>query len=89
MADDNGLYPQTIVVPKGVPVELTFNVREQNVYYGGIDFRSGKFSTGTVLAGKEITVQFTADESFKYASYWPVSNVIKATGNIIVNQQTI
>ena len=88
VADDNGLYPQTIVVPKGVPVELTFNVREQNVYYGGIDFRSGKFSTGTVLAGKEITVQFTADESFKYASYWPVSNVIKATGNIIVNQQT-
>ncbi len=86
VADDNGLYPQTIVVPKGVPVELTFNVREQNVYYGGLDFRSSKFTTGTVLAGKEITVQFAADESFRYASYWPASNRKKADG--IINVQT-
>ncbi len=88
-ADDKGLYPQTIQVTISSIVNITFKVRTQNVYYGGLDFRSTKFNTGTVKAGGETTVQFTADESFTYTSYWPVSNVIKATGDIIVNQQAI
>lgn len=87
VADDNGLYPQTVTVPKDAIVNITFKVRTQNVYYGGLDFRSTKFNTGTVKPGGETTVQFTADESFTYTSYWPVSNRKKADGTINVQIQ--
>jgi len=84
-ADDNGLYPATITVPAGVTVNLTFKVRSTNVYFGGLDFRSSKFSTSKVPPGEETTVNFTATESFPYSSYWPSSGRKKADGMITVN----
>jgi hypothetical protein len=84
-ADDFGFYPQsTIEVPKGAKVKITFVVRNSNVYYGGLDFRSPKFETRQVRPGEKTTVEFVADESFTFTSYWPLSGVQKATGRVIV-----
>jgi HEPN domain-containing protein len=84
-ADDSGFYPQsTIEVPRGSKVKITFVVRTSNVYYGGLDFRSPKFETRQVRPGEKATVEFVADESFTFTSYWPLSGVQKATGRVIV-----
>jgi len=83
--DDLGLYPETITVNKNDKVKITFKVRNENVYYGGLDFRSEFFDTGKVLPGSIKTVEFTAQETFSYKSYWPSSNKLKATGTINVN----
>ena len=63
---------------------LTFNVSATNVYYAGLDFKSSKFNTSRIDPGKSTTVEFTADESFEFKSYWPASGVLKATGRVIV-----
>ena len=84
-ADDNGLYPATVTVPAGATVNLTFKVRLTNVYFGGLDFRSSKFSTGKVPPGGETTVTFTTTDSFQYSSYWPSSGTKKADGMITVS----
>lgn len=83
-ADDNGLYPGSISVPQGATVHLTFKVRSDNVYFGGLDFRSSKFTTESVPPGGQTTVTFTADNTFTYSSYWPDSNTKKADGTIAV-----
>jgi len=84
-ADDSGFYPySTITVPKGSQVKIHFIVRSTGVYYGGLDFRSSKFKTDTVKPGDTATVEFTADESFTFTSYWPLSGVEKASGKVIV-----
>ncbi len=78
-ADDRGFYPPgTITVGKGSKVKLAFTVRTENVYYGGLDFRSPKFQTVSVKPGGSTSVEFTADESFIITSYWPASGVRKA-----------
>jgi len=82
-ADDYGFYPAgSIMVPRGANVKLTFKVRNSNVYYGGLDFRSSKFRTAAVKPGESATVEFIADEPFGFSSYWPVSEVLKASGKI-------
>lgn len=83
-ADDRGLYPETVTVPKGAIVNLLFKVRSTNVYYGGLDFRSSKFMTPAIPPGGSNGVTFVASETFTYTSYWPSSGVRKATGTIIV-----
>src|SRR3989344_1007596 len=84
-ADDYGFYPSgEIRVPRGAHVMLTFNVSATNVYYAGLDFKSSKFNTSRIDPGKSSTVEFTADESFEFKSYWPSSGVLKATGRAIV-----
>ena len=84
-ADDSGFYPSgEIRVQRGTKVRLTFNVSPTNVYYAGLDFRSPKFETSRINPGQSTTVEFTADESFEFKSYWPASGVLKATGRVIV-----
>lgn len=78
-ADDRGFYPeQSIAVAKGTKIAITFVVRTENVYYGGLDFRSSKFKTPSVKPGGSTTVEFVADESLVITSYWPLSGVEKA-----------
>lgn len=78
-ADDNGFYPQnSLTVAKGAKVNLIFLVRKEGVYYGGLDFRSSKFKTETVKPGGSTSVEFTADESFRISSYWPLTDTRKA-----------
>ncbi len=76
-ADDSGATPSEITVPPGTIVDLTFNVSTNNVYYGGLDFRSSKINTGTIMAGGTKTIAFTATSSFTFTPYWPSSNVSK------------
>ncbi len=84
-ADDRGFYPDsTITVKKGAKVKINFMVRETNVYYGGLDFRSSKFKTASAKPGETAAVEFTADESFEFTSWWPASNVLKSTGKVVV-----
>lgn len=78
-ADDNGFYPSGLIaVAKGSKVKLHFIVRSERVYYGGLDFRSSKFKTQTVKPGGSTSVEFSADESFKITSYWPLTDTPKA-----------
>lgn len=84
-ADDAGFYPSSeIRVKKGSKVKLTFVVRTDRVYYAGLDFRSSKFNTSRIDPGNSTTVEFTADESFEFKSYWPATGVLKAAGRVIV-----
>lgn len=79
-ADDLGFYPAgAISFPAGTRVKLTFAVRTSNVYYGGLDFRSSKFSAAQASPGQTVTVEFTVDSSFVITSYWPVSDAYKAS----------
>lgn len=77
-ADDSVASPDTLTVNKGDTVNLTLNVKTTGVYYGGLDFRSSVFNSGTVLPGQNKTVSFTADQSFDIHCFWPSSNVEKA-----------
>lgn len=85
-ADDRGFYPTgNITVNNGDVVRITFKVRTENVYFGGLDFRGAPyFTTPRVNPGGETTVEFTADKSFTYRSYWPNSNQLKATAQVTV-----
>lgn len=78
-ADDSGFYPSNLItVAKGAKVILHFAVRPEQVYFGGLDFRSAKFKTGTVERGGTTTVEFIADETFSVTSYWPLTDTPKA-----------
>jgi hypothetical protein len=84
-ADDYGFYPSSVIrVAKGANIKIHFIVRNSNVYYGGLDFRSVKFKTWAVKPGGISTVEFLADQSFEFYSYWPLTSNLKATGNVTV-----
>lgn len=83
-ADDYMLDPKVITVKKGDILKITFQVSKDNVYYGGLDFRSKYFNTGKVLPGQVKEITLVPDQSFSYTSYWPSSGVEKATGQINV-----
>ena len=84
-ADDYGFYPSSVTgVAKGANIKIHFIVRNSNVYYGGLDFRSIKFKTGAIKPGGISTVEFVADQSFEFYSYWPLTNNLKATGSVTV-----
>jgi hypothetical protein len=83
-ADDYGFYPSSLEFTKGAKVKLYLYVKSNNVYYGGLDFRSEKFKTEPVRPGQKAEVEFIADKDFIIESYWPLSNVKKAELKIIV-----
>jgi hypothetical protein len=83
-ADDYGFYPSNLEFAKGVKVKLYLYVKQNNVYYGGLDFRSEKFKTESVKPGQKTEVEFIADKDFIIESYWPLSNVKKAELKVVV-----
>lgn len=84
-ADDYGFYPAgAISFPAGTRVKLIFAVRTSNVYFGGLDFRSSKFSTVQASPGQTATAEFTAESSFTVSSYWPSSSEYKASLQVTV-----
>ena len=83
-ADDSGFYPQnTIAVPRHTPVAITFTVKTDNVYYGGLTFRSTAFSEVTAKPGESVSVRFSADEDTTISSFWPLSGVHKADLRVV------
>ncbi|MEX2008230.1 MAG: DUF5667 domain-containing protein [Candidatus Spechtbacterales bacterium] len=84
-ADDNGYSASSALrVNQGDTVRLTFNVSENNVYYGGMQFVSGTFDTGTIAPGGSETVEFTASTTTTVSAYWPASDVLKWTATVVV-----
>jgi hypothetical protein len=83
-ADDYGFYPSSLEFTKGAKVKLYLYVKSNNVYYGGLDFRSEKFKTEPIKPGQKTEIEFIADKDFIIESYWPLSNVKKAELKIIV-----
>lgn len=75
--DDSSADLTTINVKKGMPVSITFNVKANTVYHGGLDFRSSQISTGTIAPGSSKTINFTATNSFTFTPYWPATNTAK------------
>jgi hypothetical protein len=75
-ADDAGANPTEITVNKDSIVQMTFNIG-QDVYYGGLDFRSTEVNTGTINAGQSKTISFKATNSFFFTPYWPASQIAK------------
>lgn len=83
-ADDSEATIESLAVNQNDTVRITFNVRNTNVYYGGLEFRGGPVDTGPIPPGGSKTVSFTALNSFTIIPYWPESNVRK-NYNIQVN----
>lgn len=87
-ADDKGFYPAgDITVKKGDNVKLTFTVRTSNVYYGGLEMKSDGgpiFDTGAIKPGQSSTVEFVADKTFTYSSWWPALARKKQTATVTV-----
>ncbi|MEM3127340.1 MAG: hypothetical protein QW331_04725 [Candidatus Woesearchaeota archaeon] len=88
-ADDRGFYPTgDINVKKGDSVKITFKVRSDNVYYGGLEMKSDSvkiFDTGTIKPGQSGSVEFVADKSFTYSSWWPALSRKKQTAAVVVS----
>jgi len=83
-ADDYGFYPSSLEFTKGAKVKLYLYVKQNNVYYGGLDFRSEKFKTEPVKPGQKTEVEFIVDKNFIIESYWPLSNVKKSELKVIL-----
>lgn len=84
VANDLRFTPAEVRAPRGATVSITFQVAEEEVYYGGLSVRSSVFNTGPIATGGSKTVTFTADQDFTFSSYWPTSGVKKADGRVIV-----
>lgn len=88
-ADDRGFYidgndVSSISDGSGEALKITFNVRTQNVYYGGLDFRGCGFLTEKVSPGGSIIVEFTPTSTCTITSYWPSSNRVKDRLQVVV-----
>lgn len=89
-ADDSGFYfangtsVSSISAPANSSMTLTLKTRVQNVYYGGLDYRSQKFNSPSVAPGGNWTSpSVMVDGDFSIVSYWPSSGVSKAILNIV------
>ncbi len=89
-ADDRGFYINnqdisSVSANKGSVVKITFQVRSQGVYYGGLDFRGCGQDTPNTSPGSSASVQFTADNTCTITSYWPSSGVVKDSMQVVVS----
>jgi len=78
-ADDTSATPDTVNVNQGDKVVITFNVKSQGVYHGGLEFKSADpvIESDPIQPGSSGNVTFTATKSFKFTPYWYQSGVKK------------
>jgi len=71
--------PDTVNVNQGDKVVITFNVKSQGVYHGGLEFKSADpvIESDPIQPGSSGNVTFTATKSFKFTPYWYQSGVKK------------
>ncbi len=81
--DDDGWYPNAITVKKGIAVKLTMKMRNENVYFAGVDLKSNVFNELGVKAGETRVREFTPESTFKVSNYWPSQGVFK--GDLTIN----
>ena len=89
-ADDDGFYRDgqkitSVSVSKSDAVKITFKVREAGTYFGGLDFRGCGQDTPDTRPGASAEMQFTADSTCTITSYWPSSNVVKKSMQVVVS----
>lgn len=68
-ADDFGAGLYSSKVKRGTRVNLTFRVMSDNVFSGGLEFRSPLISTGPILRGQSKTITFVIKESLVFIPY--------------------
>jgi hypothetical protein len=88
--DDNGFYISntdisSVAVSKGDITKITFTVRKEGTYYGGLDFRGCGQDTLNTAPGDSVAIQFTAENTCTITSYWPSSGVVKDSMQVIVS----
>jgi len=88
-ADDSsfsidGQDVSSITVSSGSMVRINFLVSAAQVYFGGLDFRGCGQNTGKVNPGDSEIVTFMAVENCQIKSYWPASNRLKDSLDVIV-----
>jgi hypothetical protein len=76
-ANDDTADLKTLNVKKGDTIKVTFKVDTNNVYHGGLEFKSDVVSSKPIQPGDSDTVTFTADKSFDFTPYWYQSSVKK------------
>lgn len=90
--DDSAFYLDgsevtQVAASQGETVVLKIKTRTTNVGFGGLQYKSADFGgidTGMVAPGSEKEVQITADAAGKIMSYWPSTDRLKATLNIVI-----
>lgn len=92
LSDDSGFYLENgteiteINVAKGQNVKITFFIKKQGTYYGGMTIRGSEFDSGKLEKEETYEIEFTAEESFEIKSYWPQTNKLKATLDVTVSE---
>jgi hypothetical protein len=71
---DTGASIETITVPPGTSVTITFGVDPLRSSHGGLDFRSSVVNTGSITPGTTKSVTFIATKSFSIIPYWANTN---------------
>lgn len=76
-ANDENANLKTLDVKKGDAITVKFNVEENEVYHGGLEFKSDVVNSQPIKPGSSDTVSFTADKSFDFTPYWYQSSIKK------------
>ncbi len=88
-ADDSGFYINDeevtfIKLNRGDDARITFQIRSQGVYFGGLDFRGCGQQAVAGKPGESVKMNFMAEETCRITSYWPSSGVKKADLDVLV-----
>jgi len=90
-ADEHAFDPDEIDVIKGALVRITFEYNDNKIYYGGLDIKCDNCDYFDTIQyrkdGEPDTIEFVAEKSFTYTSYWPASATKKATGRVTVGEE--
>ncbi len=84
LATDYKFDPNSITVNKSDNVRIIFTFNDSEIYFAGLDIRSNYFTVEYRPGQGNKTVNFTADQTFEFRSYWPSSGVLKAVGKVNV-----
>lgn len=76
-ANDESADVETVNVKKGDAIKITFKVDTNEVYHGGLEFKSDVVSSKPIQPGNSDTVTFTADKSFDFTPFWYQSSIQK------------
>lgn len=90
--DDSSFYldgaPITsLSAASGETIKLILKTRTTNVAFGGLQYKTSDFGgvdTGKVSPGSQAEVEITVNSAGMLRSYWPDTNFLKGTLNIVI-----
>lgn len=89
LATDYKFEPNSLQVMKGDRVRIVFTFNDSEIYFAGLDIKSNYFTVEYKPAQGNKTVEFTADQTFDFRSYWPSSGVLKAVGKVTISEPSV